>query len=107
MEIFSLTMSSQLLISVPGKLAMGSFEVLRFVVIFESARLTWAQPIKMIQVFLMIDGVESRIPLTPNTPDFKYLLTWMTEVGMSVEQEEALHPLILEIEDYCEGTNTH
>ena len=100
-------MSSQLLISVPGKLAMGSFQVLRFVVVFESASLTWAQPIKIIQVFLLNDGVELRIPLTPNTPEFEYILTWMSEVGMSVEQEEALYPLILVLEDYCERTNTH
>ena len=107
MAIFSLTMSSQLLISLPGKLLMGSFEVLRFVLIFESARSTWAQPIKMIQVFLLNNGVERQIPLNPNTQEFGYLLTWMSEVGMSVEQEEALYLLILILEDFCEGTNTH
>ena len=54
---------------------------------------------------LLNDGVERRIPLTPNT-EFEYLLTWMTEFGMSFEQEEALCPLILVLEDYCEGTIT-
>ena len=107
MEIFSLVMSSQLLIGVPGKLVMGSFEVLRFAVIFESAKLTWADQIQIVEVFLLNDGVEHRIPKTPKTPEFEYLRTCWSEVEMSDEQGQALYPLILVLADYCECTDSY
>ena len=93
-------MSSQLLISVPGTLVMGSFVVLRFVVIFETAVLTTWQPIQMVQMILLNDGVEHTLSLTPNTPEFESFMAWVTEVEMSDEQEQALYPLISVLGDY-------
>ena len=93
-------MSSQLLISVPGTLVMGPFVVLRFVVIFESAVLTTWQPIQMVQMILLNDGVEHTLSLTPITPEFESLMAWVTEVETSDEQEQALYPLISVLGDY-------
>ena len=99
-------MSSQLLISVPGTLAMGSFVVLRFVVIFETAVLTTRQPIQMVQIILLNDGVEHALSLTPNTPGIEYFMAWVTEIEMSDEQEQALYPLISVLGDYYDSSES-
>ena len=79
---------------------MGSFVVLRFVVIFKTAVLTTWQPIQMVRSIFLNDGVEHTLSLTPNTPEFESLMAWVTEVEMSDEQEQALYPLISVLGDY-------
>ena len=61
----------------------------------------------MVQVFLLNGGVEHRVSLTPNTPQFEHFLTWTTEVEISDEQEQATYPLIPVLEDNCEYTDSN